>query len=265
MTTRSEKASQGARFPPVGTQSSSSPRTGEKRRLSPADLEEELARPTKPDYNLVRNALKATRSASERQSTELKSRQIEIEKLKRELREKDHVLKSQDANLTACQLFHVNMIQYLRDKVIGLERKEEMRKKDESVKPAPEEPVPEEPVPEEQASTEKKETTAIGNSMVDKLRTAIHVFAATYFGSKLQNPLTAVIGAGWAEQFMQATTPGEDTYMHYLLSRRRCPMIIEAFIWRFLCGTIFDGAAWGGSEEIRRHVSELQKILGECK
>lgn len=256
MTTRSTKAAQRTGFSSLASQSNSSPRRGRKRRISPTDLEEELANPKRSDYNLLRKTLIATRSVSESRSIELEKREIELEKWKRELRARDSALKSQDAELEMCSKLHLDQIHQLREKVKKLEQKEEeMRTKGESV----------EPVPVEQARKENKEATPIGNAMVEKLRSAIHEFAATYFGSKLQHPLTAVIGAGWAEQFMQDTTPGENTYVDYLLSRQRCPMIIEAFIWRFLCGTIFDCASWGGSEEIRRHVSELQKILGEYR
>lgn len=104
-----------------------------------------------------------------------------------------------------------------------------------------------------------------GESMFNRLRSEIHDFATKYFGDQLQQRLTVRVGAGWAERFLQATTPGEETYMDYLHSHRRCPMIIKAFIWRFICGTIFNAAAWSGSEKIRRHVNELQEIFSECK
>ncbi|KAJ0124279.1 hypothetical protein J7T55_005617 [Diaporthe amygdali] len=102
-----------------------------------------------------------------------------------------------------------------------------------------------------------------GESMFNRLRSEIHDFAIKYFGDQLQQRLTARVGAGWAERFMQATTPGEETYVDYLHSHRRCPMIIKAFIWRFICGTIFNAAAWSGSEKIRRHMNELQEIFSE--
>lgn len=101
--------------------------------------------------------------------------------------------------------------------------------------------------------------------MLNSLKSGIDGFAKKYFGNELEKRLVAVPGAGWAAEFMRATTPGDKTYMTYLRSRRRCPLIIKAFIWRFLCATIFNAATWTGREDIRLHVRGLQKIFSKCR
>lgn len=119
--------------------------------------------------------------------------------------------------------------------------------------------------PGDQVGTENEEPKSPDEGRVKGLASHIDEFATQYFGNKLQKPLVAAPSAGWAAEFMQATTPGKETYMDYLHSRKRCPMIIKAFIWRFLCGTIFNAAPWSGSEEIRLHLEGLQKILSKCR
>lgn len=172
----------------------------------------------------------------------------------RELREKDRIIKKKNTDLRRCSE-HLAQIQDLQHKVDEYKRQEEMRKRDDSTEPGPGEQMPK----------ESEKPPATGMDMLNTLKSSIDEFATTYFGSSLRKRPTARLGAGWADKFMQATTPGEDTYMTYLHSRKRCSMIIKAFIWRFLCGTIFNGASWAGSEDMRRHVGELQKILSKCR
>lgn len=240
MITRSAKAAHVGRSSPLDGPSSSS--TRKNRAFTDIDLEEERAIPTKDDYNDVRKALIKTRSISE-------SRTIALENAKAELAQKDLELKK-------CSKTHADRIQELEETLKDYQRKEEERRNRERST---------EPESGEEVSTEDEEPTTVGDAMLRSLRSAIHEFATKYFGNKLQKRLAAVPGAGWAAQFMESTTPGEKTYKIYLQSRWRCPMIVEAFIWRFLCGTIFNAAAWSGSEEIRSHVGGLQKIFSECR
>lgn len=118
------------------------------------------------------------------------------------------------------------------------------------------------PINSEEPHVEPTETI---RNMIAALRNSIREFANKYFREKLQIPPMAELGTGWAHQYMQDTTPGAETYRDYLYSRNRCPLIIEAFIWRFLCGIVFNNIPWGGNEDIRRHVSGLQDLLAQCK
>lgn len=245
MITRS--AAKSARVSPLDRPSTSSPRRNSSV-WTYSDLEEELANPSKSDYNRVREAFIESRAAAAQQSAQLKEAARELEDTARLLSARDHELRR-------CSETHVEQIHFLRQKLKDVRRKEERRKRRESP----------DHTPKEQGSTSDDEPTPPGPAILHTLKSSIHEFATTYFGRKLHNPVEAGLGAGWAVQYMQATTPGEDLYLDYLLSRRRCPMIIEAFIWRFLCGTVFNGAAWAGSEDIRRHVAGLQEILSKCR
>lgn len=243
MITRSAKAAQGYRVPSVSTDSSSSAAYSHKG-WTPQDLEEEFKSPKPGHYNELREALKSTRE--------------KLDEKTKELEEKDIVLRRRDADLKKCSVSHLAQIQDLQRQVDELKdelkrQQEEMRKRGDSVPPGDQ-------VPKENVQPPRTVT-----QMLETLRSDIRQFATTYFGSKLEKPLQVRLGVGWAAEFMKATTPGDTTYMNYLFSRRRCPLIIEAFIWRFLCGTVFNSAAWGGSEVMRRHVGELQKILSKCR
>lgn len=243
MITRSARAAQAYRVASVSTDSSSSAASS-RQAWGPLDLEEELKSPKPGHYNALREALKTTRK--------------KLEEKTKELEEKDIVLKRRDADLRRCSVSHLAQIQDLQRQVDELKdelkrQQEEMRKRGDSVPPG------------DQAPKENEQPPRTGTQMLETLRSDIRQFATTYFGNKLQKPLQVRLGVGWAAEFMHATTPGETTYMNYLFSRRRCSLIIEAFIWRFLCGTVFNSAAWGGSEDIRRHVGELQKILSKCR
>ncbi|KAL1853153.1 hypothetical protein Daus18300_011892 [Diaporthe australafricana] len=99
--------------------------------------------------------------------------------------------------------------------------------------------------------------------MLNRLRSEIRNFSKKYFGNELQHPSYVEIAPGWPAEVMQATTPGEDTFVDYLLSRRRCPLIIRAFIWRYLTGIVFNGALWGDNNRIRKHFSGLQRALSK--
>lgn len=244
MITRS--AAKSARFSSLNRPSTSSPR-----RTSSiwtySDLEEELANPSKSDYNRVREAFIESRASAAEQSAQLEEAARELEETTRLLSARDHELRRCSETL--------EQIHFLRQKLNDVRRKEERRKRRESP----------DRTPEGHGSASDDQPTPSGPAILQKLKSSIHEFATTYFGEKLHKPMEAGLGAGWAVQYMQATTPGEDLYLDYLLSRRRCPMIIKAFIWRFLCGTVFNAAAWAGTEDIRRHVAGLQQILSKCR
>lgn len=239
----------GRRSTPLAGPSSSSPSTRRKRREpTDEDLEEELERPTKEDYNAVRKALIGTRAISEH-------REIELQNTKAQLAKKDSEFAQVVSELSKCIETHGDRIKELEETLKEYKRKEEERNTEESGDPGP----------REQMDTENEEPKSPTVSMREKLASQIDAFATQYFGKKLQKPLVVEPSAGWAADFMQATTPGRQTYMDYLHSRRRCPLIIKAFIWRFLCANIFNAAPWSGSEEIRLHVEGLQKILSKCR
>lgn len=292
MITRSAKAAQQARtFTDLSPPNSS--RRKKRKGTCAADLEEELANPNKSNYNEVREALIAARADSARKDIEL------VEKT-RELREKDRDLAKSNDELRRCNELQ-EKVRGLQEKVRGSKGKEKAKQTDDQVNSGPREAADRETkaTPGEEVGGETKatpgeavdgETTATpgeegdgeikatpgervggetkatpADGMLRRLKDRIYEFATTYFAGQLQQPLEAQLGLGWAEQYMRATTPGDNTYMDYLHSQWRCSLIIEAFIWRFLCGTIFDRAPWSGSEEMRHHVSGLQALLSKCK
>lgn len=239
----------GRRSTPLAGPSSSSPSTRRKRReQTDEDLEEELEKPTKEDYNAVRKALIGARAISEH-------RDIELQSTKAQLAKKDSEFTQVVSELSKCIETHGDRIKELEDTLKEYKRKEEERNTEGSDGPGP----------GEQMDTENEEPKSPTVSMREKLASQIDEFATQYFGKKLQKPLVVEPIAGWAAEFMQATTPGRETYVDYLHSRKRCSMIIKAFIWRFLCANIFNAAPWSGSEEIRLHVEGLQKILSKCR
>lgn len=240
---RTEGGTYSPRFDPLGS------RARKRKRPASADLEEELKEPSIQDYNVLRKEYINKRS-------QLEMRDAELEKTRKDAVEKDRILARKNSELRKCSESHLDRIQKLEEEVKELKRQvEETRKNDDTVEPGP----------GEKMETGSEELKPSGEVILERLKSVIHEFATKYFTGRLQKPLEATPGTGWAAQYLQATTPGEKTYMDYLHSKRRCPMIIKAFIWRFLCGTIFNDAAWGGSEEIRLHVSGLQRILSECR
>lgn len=240
---RSEAGKHSIRTDPLGT------KARKRKKPAPVDLEEELREPSRKDYNALREELINQRS-------ELEMRDAELENTKRIAIEKDSMLEMTTADLNACIKSHLDRIQELEEELKELKRQaKETRKKDDPVEPGP----------GEKMETENEDPKKVGQVIFERLKAGIHEFATRYFTGRLQKPLEVTPGTGWAAQYLQATTPGEKTYMDYLQSKRRCPMIIKAFIWKFLCGTIFNDATWAGSEEIRHHVSGLQKILSECR
>jgi hypothetical protein len=212
------------------------------------DLEQELARPSKSDYNQVRKALIIARWDAKRKETELE------EKI-RELNEKDRLITDREYQLLKCSEVH--------DKIREAQDGGSVLRKIDHDKEAGDD-TPQD-MSGEKVDGGGQEPKGIVREMSVILRNMIHKFADKYFSGKLRQPSTAQLGAGWAHQYMQATTPVRETYMNYLRSERRCPMIIEAFIWRFICGEIFNGAPWSGSEEMRGHVCGLQTLLTKCK
>lgn len=211
------------------------------------DLEQELARPSKADYNQVRKALILARS-------EVGRKVAEIQEKDRELEERNRILTEREHQLLLCSKIHDQIREAQEAGSVPIKIVNGVRSGDGSHKAAS----------SEKENKESDPTKSLRKMSVG-LATSIHEFANQYFGGKLQQPSNAQLGAGWAHQYMQATTPGEETYMDYLRSRHKCAILIEAFIWRFICGTIFNAALWSGSEEMRRHVSGLQSLLAKCK
>lgn len=239
---RSEAGTYSLRTDPLGT------RARKRKKPASVDLEEELKDPSIQDYNALRKELINKRS-------QLEMRDAELEKTRRVVIEKDRILAGRTSELREYTESHLDRMQKLEEELEKLKRQaKETREKDDPV----------EPEPGGKMETENEDPKKLGEVILERLKSGIHEFATKYFTGRLQKPLEVTPGTGWAAQYLQATTPGEKTYMDYLQSKRRCPMIIKAFIWRFLCGTIFNDAAWAGSEEIRLHVSGLQKILSEC-
>lgn len=194
-----------------------------RRITSEADLEQELAHPSKQDYNLVRNALIAARAES-------RLKKHELEAKKRELEDRDRELKKQVQQPSSFRV---------RGSL--------------------------ETVPRENLEREGQDAPSPGGAMLKRLRSDIRNFSIKYFGDELRQPIYVDIEPGWPSKLMQATTPGEDTFADYLLSRRRCPLVIQAFIWRYLTGIIFNGALWSDNEKIRKHVGGLQRTLSRCQ
>lgn len=245
MITRSAKAAQsGQRI--FSFDSSDSNHSRKRKEPDTDNLEEELARPSKSDYNQVRKALILARSEVGRKVAEIQEKDKEIEETNRVLTEREH-------QLLLCSKIHDQIREAQAAGSVPVKIVNGVTNGNGS-----------HGGPGKKESTESDPTKS-ARKMSVSLGTAIHEFANQYFGGKLQQPSNAQLGAGWAHQYMQTTTPGEEKYMDYLRSRRRCAMIIEAFIWRFICGTIFNGALWSGSEQMRCHVSGLQNLLAKCK
>ncbi|POS70433.1 hypothetical protein DHEL01_v211175 [Diaporthe helianthi] len=219
----------------------------------PDELEEERANPTKVDYNHVRKALILARADASRKADALEQKDAALEELTREVGERDRIIKDKEYLLLKCSEIydHIRMVEGtgLTPRLIG----HGLGGRGHHAGSVP---------PNARDVSYPEPTESVKNMLV-KLRTSIRDFANKYFSGKLQTPSMAQLGIGPAQQYMQATTPGEETYMDYLLSRHRCPMIIEAFIWRFICGAVFNTIPWGGNEEIRHHLSGLQNLLAQ--
>lgn len=240
---RSEPGTYSPRSDPLGS------RARKRKKAPSADLEEELQEPSIRDYNALRKEYINKRS-------QLEMRDAELEKTRKDVVERDRILARKNSELRKCTESHLDRIQKLEQEVKEFKRQaKETRKKDDPVEPGS----------GEKMETADEEPKRLGEVILERLKSSIHEFATKYFAGRLQTPLEATPATGWAARYLQATTPGEKTYMDYLHSKRRCPMIIKAFIWRFLCGTVLNDAAWGGSEEIRLHVKGLQKVLSECR
>jgi hypothetical protein len=211
--------------------------TGSLKRKAPGadDLEEELARPSKNDYNQVRKALIIARWEVKRKDAAFQEKIVE-------LGEKEEEIRDLELLILEYEKLHGNIRHAGRQaKVDG--GRGDMRG--------------------DEVDLNSDESEKLAREMALQLRTQIHDFAVKYFSGKLRQRSTAQLGAGWAHQYMQATAP--QTHMDYLRSQNRCPMIIQAFIWRFICGTVFDSAPWSGSEDTRRHLCGLQTLLQSCK
>lgn len=225
------------------------------KRPHPDDLGEERANPTKADYNHVRKALILAREEVVRKDAALKMKNAALEELTQDMEDIDRIITDKEDLRLKC----IEIQDKIRE-VQDAGYTPRLTGHGLGVKSDDSDTMP----PIETDSTGPEPTESIRN-MLAALKTSIREFTYRYFSGKLHIPSVARLGTGWAQQYMQATTPGADTYMDYLHSRKRCPLIIEAFIWRFLCGNVFNNVPWGGNEDIRRHVSGLQGLLAQCE
>ncbi|KAL4949242.1 hypothetical protein BDW69DRAFT_198241 [Aspergillus filifer] len=93
--------------------------------------------------------------------------------------------------------------------------------------------------------------TVTDNYLIDlttQLRYNIRNFAIQYFGSDGKKVGKFEKGKEW-EKYMATTTPEPSDCEVFLLSERR-PSVIQAFIWRFLVGQVFDHFRWAGETGI---------------
>jgi hypothetical protein len=78
-----------------------------------------------------------------------------------------------------------------------------------------------------------------------QLRYNIRSFAIQYFEGELRKAPKLEKTEYW-KTYMEFTTRGAISCETYLLSQGKCPSIIQAFLWRFLVGQIFDNFRWAG-------------------
>ncbi|ROW15755.1 hypothetical protein VPNG_02134 [Cytospora leucostoma] len=98
-------------------------------------------------------------------------------------------------------------------------------------------------------------------TLIRQLRYSILSFSIQYFGGEPQTPAGAEVGSSWGKKIMEDTTPGSRAFNDYLDSRKHCPSIIQAFIWRVLSHVVFDRVHWVGDRDLRWKVLELYNQL----
>ncbi|KAL6232784.1 hypothetical protein BDW75DRAFT_232501 [Aspergillus navahoensis] len=81
--------------------------------------------------------------------------------------------------------------------------------------------------------------------LTTRLRYNIKNFALQYFDGELKRPRPRFDKPKIWDKYMQATTPEPLDCEILLLSERR-PSAVQAFIWRFLVGEVFDHFRWAG-------------------
>ncbi|KAF8853527.1 hypothetical protein BDZ45DRAFT_598493 [Acephala macrosclerotiorum] len=97
--------------------------------------------------------------------------------------------------------------------------------------------------------------------LIDKtcnLRYNIRNFSIQYFEGELMEEVAAK-PTKFLELYIQPTTPGTRMYEAFFDSPRRCPSLIQAFLWRVLVGSIFNQLRWAG--DVAAHVWTLSNAL----
>ncbi|KAL3455941.1 hypothetical protein BJX64DRAFT_294551 [Aspergillus heterothallicus] len=87
--------------------------------------------------------------------------------------------------------------------------------------------------------------------LTQQLRYNIRNFAIQYFGGELKNgkPTLESKPAYW-DKYMAPTTPGSLDCEVLIMSSERRPSVVQAFLWRFLAGHIFDQFRWAAENAI---------------
>ncbi|KAF4627522.1 hypothetical protein G7Y89_g10640 [Cudoniella acicularis] len=85
--------------------------------------------------------------------------------------------------------------------------------------------------------------------LTTQLRYNIRSFAIQYFGGELRKKPNCKRTDYW-KLFMESTTSKTIAPETYLLSKIKCPSIIQAFLWRFLVSKIFDNFRWAGDASL---------------
>ncbi|KAL2808091.1 hypothetical protein BJX63DRAFT_410501 [Aspergillus granulosus] len=92
------------------------------------------------------------------------------------------------------------------------------------------------------------------NYLIDltmQLRYNIRNFAIQYFGGELaKGKLNLESKPAYWDRYMAPTTPGNLDCEALIMSNERRPSVVQAFLWRFLVGHIFDQFRWAADNAI---------------
>ncbi|KAL4903138.1 hypothetical protein BDW74DRAFT_156713 [Aspergillus multicolor] len=81
--------------------------------------------------------------------------------------------------------------------------------------------------------------------LTTRLRYNIRNFALQYFDGELKGPRPSFDKPKVWDKYMQTTTPEPSDCEAFMISERR-PSAVQAFLWRFLVGEVFDHFRWAG-------------------
>ncbi|KAL4781260.1 hypothetical protein BJX76DRAFT_360039, partial [Aspergillus varians] len=85
--------------------------------------------------------------------------------------------------------------------------------------------------------------------LTSRLRYNIRNFAIQYFGGELKGNGPSFEKTKAWDAYMASTTPGSLNFELLLISERR-QSVIQAFLWRFIAGQVFDNFRWAGENGI---------------
>lgn len=95
--------------------------------------------------------------------------------------------------------------------------------------------------------------------MVRPLRSDIQSFAIKYFSDDLPRGFSMRQLQGGYARYMKYCTPNARIFSGYVRSSKKCPSLVQAFIWKVLAHEVLGRFRWAGS--VRDHVDGLNHFL----